>query len=229
MNNLLTSLAAGMARKWVAVYTLGLPPSVRDARRAELASDLWEQCHEIRSGTSNGLAGGVLARVIGGVPADVLWAINVRNDQGGTLAMRAFDGYRKADKAMIFGMAVIAAFLASTAIGATAPISLLIAAVVAVGLAGLMRLVFPPTATEQGGAMDSSATASRRRRLLATFAISIVVIVGIAVYVFSLEHWGGLAIFLNIVGTVALLVALGSLALFVADIIRGRRPTSTNV
>jgi hypothetical protein len=227
MNDLITSLAAGVARNWVAVYTLGLPPSVRDARRAELESDLWEQRHEIRSGTSNRVGKGVLARVLGGVPADILWAIDVRHDQGGT-AMRAFDGYGKTDKVVIFGIAVIAAFLASTTIGATAPLSLLVAAVAAVGVAGLMRLIFPPT-TGGGGAMNSSATSSRRKRLLATLLISIAVIVGIGAYVFSLEHWGGLAILLNIVGTVALLVALGSLGLFVVDLFRGRRSTSTEV
>ena len=222
MNDLLTSVAAGVARTWVAVYTLGLPPSVRDARRAELQSDLWEQSHEIRSGTPNSLTKGVLARVLGGVPADILWAIDVRHDQGGT-AMRAFDGYEKTDKVVIFGIAVTAALLASTTIDATALVSLLVAAVAAVGLAGLMRLVFPPTTG--GSAMDSSATSSRSRRLLATFVISIAVIVGIGAYLFSLEHWGGLAILLNIVGTVALLVALGSLSLFVVDLIRGQRPT----
>ena len=66
MNDLLTSLAAGVARNWVAVYTLGLPPSVRDARRAELQSDLWEQRNDVRSETSNSIAKGVLAQVLGG-------------------------------------------------------------------------------------------------------------------------------------------------------------------
>lgn len=224
MNDLLTSIAAGIARSWVAVYTLRLPPSVRDARRAELESDLWEQRHDTRSGTSNWLAKGMLGRVLGGVPADVLWAIDVRHDQGGA-AVKAFDGYRKTDQVVIFGIAVIAAFLASTAIGATAPISLLVAVVAALGLAGLMRLVLPPT-TGAGAKDDSSATSSRRRRLLATFGISIAVIVGIGAYVFSLEHWGGLAILLNIVGTIVMLIAIASLSLFVADLIRGRR-TST--
>ena len=222
MNDLLNSLAAGVARNWVAVYTLGLPPSVRDARRAELQSDLWEQRNDVRSETSNSIAKGVLARVLGGMPADLLWAIDVRHDQGGT-AMRAFDGYEKTEKVVIFGLAIIAALLASTAIGATAPISLLIAAVAAVGLVGLMRLVIPPASGR--GTMDSSATSNKGRRLLAIFVISIAVIVGISAYLFSLEHWGGLAILLNIVGTVALLVALGSLSLFVVDLIRGERPT----
>ena len=222
MNDLLNSLAAGVARNWVAVYTLGLPPSVRDARRAELQSDLWEQRNDVRSETSNSIAKGVLARVLGGMPADLLWAIDVRHDQGGT-AMRAFDGYEKTEKVVIFGLAIIAALLASTAIDATAPISLLIAAVAAVGLVGLMRLVIPPASGR--GTMDSSATSNKGRRLLAIFVISIAVIVGISAYLFSLEHWGGLAILLNIVGTVALLVALGSLSLFVVDLIRGERPT----
>ena len=137
--------------------------------------------------------------------------------------MRAFDGYEKTEKVVIFGLAITAALLASTTIDATAPISLLIAAVAAVGLVGLMRLVVPPASGRR--AMDSSATSSRGRRLLATFVISIGVIVGIGAYLFSLEHWGGLAILLNIVGTVALLVALASLSLFVVDLIRGDRPT----
>ena len=36
------ALAVGMTRSWVTLYTSGLPRELRDARRAEIDSDLWE-------------------------------------------------------------------------------------------------------------------------------------------------------------------------------------------
>ncbi|MEO7819862.1 MAG: hypothetical protein ABIS18_12095 [Actinomycetota bacterium] len=207
MSQPLTSPSEHVARYWVAAYTLGIPPCVRDARRAEVESDMWEQRNDIASEST----GGVLARVFGGVLADIAWAIDVRHNQERTLEMRAFDGYRKTEKVLIVGIAVLAALFISTALGLRVPVSILISAVAAIGLAGMMRLVLPPKAAS--------------RRLLATFATSVAVIVGIGAYVFSLEHWGGLAFILNVIGTLAMVVALGSLIMLVAGLIRGRHPT----
>ncbi len=36
-------MAAWLARKWVNLYTIGLPIDVKKFRREEIASDLWEQ------------------------------------------------------------------------------------------------------------------------------------------------------------------------------------------
>jgi hypothetical protein len=67
--------AAGLAQRWVAAYTRGLPPAVGERRRAELASDLWEQ-------RAAGRAAGTPPRVVGrsivwrtmvGAPADLRW------------------------------------------------------------------------------------------------------------------------------------------------------------
>jgi hypothetical protein len=38
--------AASLVRSWTWLYTCGLPAAVRDARRAEIESDLWEFFHD---------------------------------------------------------------------------------------------------------------------------------------------------------------------------------------
>jgi hypothetical protein len=64
---------------WAAAYTLGLAARVRDVRRAEIASDTWDQHdEESRAGRSSfAIAMSMLSRTLRGVPADVLWRINV--------------------------------------------------------------------------------------------------------------------------------------------------------
>ena len=39
-------LAITVTRWWTRVYTLGLPADLREARRAEIESDLWESLHD---------------------------------------------------------------------------------------------------------------------------------------------------------------------------------------
>ena len=63
--------AAGIARWWTRVYTAGLPHHLREARRAEVESDLWES-----------LADGapshhILARTALGLPDDLTWSLTV--------------------------------------------------------------------------------------------------------------------------------------------------------
>jgi hypothetical protein len=56
---------------WVDRYTRGLPEPVREARRDEIASDVWEQ----RAATGTRLSGDLdlLSRCVRGMPADLLW------------------------------------------------------------------------------------------------------------------------------------------------------------
>ncbi len=73
------SVASRIAGGWTAAYTLGLAVAVRDARRAEIASDVWEQHQE---SVADGLplwrfVGSVFGRVVRGAPADLLWRVNV--------------------------------------------------------------------------------------------------------------------------------------------------------
>jgi hypothetical protein len=70
-------LAIGLTRAWVRLYTKGLPPELRDDRRAEIESDLWEQGYD---GEANGhdpqeTGAEVLLRLVAGLPADLTWRL----------------------------------------------------------------------------------------------------------------------------------------------------------
>ena len=93
--------ASLMVRAWVRLYTLGLPADVRDRRREEVASDLWEQQHEAG-------AGSVWLRVAGGMPADVTWRLGHLFDGG---ALNVFLG-------AIMALATAIGLLAAVAITA---------------------------------------------------------------------------------------------------------------
>lgn len=72
-------VASRVARGWTAAYTLGLAAQVRDARRAEIASDVWEHHRDI---VTEGrpvwrFFGSVFGRIVRGAPADLLWRVNV--------------------------------------------------------------------------------------------------------------------------------------------------------
>lgn len=71
-------------RWWVGVYTAGLAPEVRERRRAELESDLWEQRHEaeVLGRRPSGTAVQILRRLLLGMPADLGWR---RRQEGGKL------------------------------------------------------------------------------------------------------------------------------------------------
>lgn len=63
--------------RWVAAYTRGLPPDVRDRRREEIASDLYEHAVADRG---PGHSTRVLRRLLTGVPADLAWRRSVQAD-----------------------------------------------------------------------------------------------------------------------------------------------------
>lgn len=67
--------AAALIRRWVDLYTRGMPPLVRSARRDEVNDDLW--CHSeeaAESGSSaNALGSEMLLRLLFGMPADISW------------------------------------------------------------------------------------------------------------------------------------------------------------
>jgi TonB family protein len=56
---------------WTRFYTAGLPVALRDARRDEIASDLWESRHDADRGAAT--ASHLLWRLVSGVPQDVWW------------------------------------------------------------------------------------------------------------------------------------------------------------
>jgi hypothetical protein len=56
---------------WTRLYTAGMEAELRDRRRAEIESDLWESQQEPRPALR--LALELIARLVRGVPADLRW------------------------------------------------------------------------------------------------------------------------------------------------------------
>jgi hypothetical protein len=67
---------AALVRRWVALYTIGLPDGLRTRRRDELVADLAEETADaVRRATLPGLAGRRVVRLITGIPADLSWRV----------------------------------------------------------------------------------------------------------------------------------------------------------
>jgi hypothetical protein len=64
-------MAARVTRWWTRCYTAGLPRDVRDARRAEIESDLWDSLAD-GSGPRY-----ILARLALGIPDDLTWSLTL--------------------------------------------------------------------------------------------------------------------------------------------------------
>ena len=79
-----TSGAAGLVRHWVRLYTGGLAPELRDARREEIDADLWFHLEEAvligRGARATNLE--ILVRWVAGVPADLRWRLEHRGEGG---------------------------------------------------------------------------------------------------------------------------------------------------
>lgn len=66
-------LVLGLARLWTALYTSGMPDGLRETRRAEIESDLWESRHDRRPQSDFSVAAQMALRLVRGVPDDLLW------------------------------------------------------------------------------------------------------------------------------------------------------------
>ena len=74
------SRSAALVRRWVALYTVGLPPNLRDTRRAEIEDDLWSEAHDtLVDATDSSVSGDVLARMVFGMWADITWRLEQRH------------------------------------------------------------------------------------------------------------------------------------------------------
>jgi hypothetical protein len=72
--------SAGLVRRWVALYTRGLPPDAREERRDEIDGDLWSQVHEesqVQRADAS-LGGEIFVRLLLGMPADLTWRLEQR-------------------------------------------------------------------------------------------------------------------------------------------------------
>ena len=76
--------AAAWVRRWVAIYTLGLPAEIRQERRDEIDDDLWSQTRDAAGSAraDQSLAGEIVIRLVFGVPADLSWRVEQRHAAG---------------------------------------------------------------------------------------------------------------------------------------------------
>jgi hypothetical protein len=72
-----TRLAIALVRAWTRLYTCGLPPGLRTARRAEIDSDLWELEHDQEPPRQGWTAPQILARLLAGIPDDLAWRMDI--------------------------------------------------------------------------------------------------------------------------------------------------------
>jgi hypothetical protein len=61
-----------LVRVWTYLYTFALPSEIRDRRRAEIESDLWESEHD-----PDVPHHAFVLRLLRGLPADLLWRLEV--------------------------------------------------------------------------------------------------------------------------------------------------------
>ena len=61
-----------LVRIWTRLYTFALPAEIRDRRRAEIESDVWESEHDPDTPHP-----ALLLRLLRGVPADLRWRLEV--------------------------------------------------------------------------------------------------------------------------------------------------------
>lgn len=75
MNSRLLSMVTALAGTWTTLYTAGMPQPVRQIRRNEIASDLWECSAEVARGEQRvgHAAAEILARLFLGIPDDIFW------------------------------------------------------------------------------------------------------------------------------------------------------------
>jgi hypothetical protein len=71
MKSPLLGVAVAIVRAWTRVYTWRVPPSLRESRRAEIESDLWESAQDAGQGPSPAMQ--VVVRLVLGIPDDIQW------------------------------------------------------------------------------------------------------------------------------------------------------------
>ena len=122
MNPSRLPFAARIVRWWAWFYTLGLPAAVRDARLAEIESDIWEQADFARGQgkTVYFVTLQICSRLLLGIPMDLSWRLTGRGAEREALEVGAQSMKRTGTGAFrlafrsrlgIGTMAVAAAFL----------------------------------------------------------------------------------------------------------------------
>ncbi len=86
MRRRLRQLALGSVRAWTRLYTWRLKPELRQARREQVESDLWESQRDPDAIGTGALH--ILVRLLAGVPDDLGWRLEQENTMAGHVKLR---------------------------------------------------------------------------------------------------------------------------------------------
>ena len=220
------ALSVGMARSWVALYTLRLPLDIREARRSEIDSDLWEQqwLAARRGDPVFGTAIEVLARMLLGIISDITWraqaAASARADRG-----------KRMNEALYMRMGSIGVILALLVfLGAGGVASYWMLGLAAIAVAVIALLFFRDrrrsVTNEIGGDLMKTTLGNRWKWLLLIIGVCVAAVVGIWSYAIGLEgeRGGALTLILGVGALLAMAIGFTALVMLVSDLI-GKRFT----
>jgi hypothetical protein len=230
MNGPRPPLLVRVAEGWVAWYTRGLPAEVRDARRAELRSDLFEHRRHAAAGGQRRLRWSlqVGGRVVRGVPDDLWWRFA---QQAASRPRTAASERRRqllawlldwvVSPAVAIGVLLTTWFSASPLRGAVALLALFVVlAVLRMKLAGPMR---NESALMFGAAVAADADPGRRRRLWGGLVVSVLLLAGVRVYESMREPLRQLAPVVSIAESLASIGILVSVLMLLNELARSWR------
>ena len=80
MSATLSVVAAALVRAWAWIYTSGTPGFVREGRRQEIESDLWEQQRDLAGESDVRVAAHLVIRLLAGIADDLLWRLEHRGE-----------------------------------------------------------------------------------------------------------------------------------------------------
>jgi TonB family protein len=92
MNSLIVRAAIGIVGLWTAVYTCRLPAAIREARRSEIASDVWDSVHDSDRASPSRLAVHMILRLLLGMRDDLAWRSEQPNAPASPRARAALAG-----------------------------------------------------------------------------------------------------------------------------------------
>jgi hypothetical protein len=145
------ALAGAVVRAWTFLYTIGAPAPIREARRDEIASDLWEHAREgAKAGVGpRAIAEQMLARCFLGIGADVSWGVQVSLgqrravDRGVHMTERLKRNWWIPGAIALIGAGIVFGFLSHASRVDEGRDPSLIADVVTFTVAGLVIVVLP--------------------------------------------------------------------------------------
>lgn len=226
MNGPRPPLPVRVAEGWVAFYTRGLPSEVRDARRAELRSDLWEHRRHAAADGHGRLRWSlqVGGRVVRGMPDDLWWRFA---QQAASRPATEVAARRRQLLAWLFDWVVSPAFAIAVLVTAwfsTSPLRLAGAMLAMFAVLAVLRIKLVGPISDGTAIVFGMAPAAddpgRLRQLWLGLLGSSLLLVGARAYGATLEPWHDLASVVRLVESLASIGVLVSILMLLNEYVR---------